>query len=707
MPELFFNRELSWLKFNERVLEEACDTATPLFERLRFVSIFASNLDEFYMVRVGSLLDQSLIGKKNTDTKTGMTPGEQIAAVNAAARELYPYRDNAFSEIMQSLSGIALSYASFRMLDGGEKRITKEYFESELLPLLSPQIIDIRHPFPHLENKAIYIGVRLKSKDGHLFGIIPLPREAERIFVVPGSRRFLLAEDIVLKYADTVFGVYNVEAKALFRVTRNADIEIGEGLYDEDTDYRNFMQEILKKRGKLSPVRLETNSTQDPELLQFFLSRLRLEESQCFVSDSPLDMGFVARLEDRFDPKIKERLLYPPVKPQWPASLAHGDFFAQIRAGDLLLSYPYESFRPFVELLREASEDPHVISIKMTLYRVGRQSQIVQYLCAAAENGKDVTVVVELRARFDEQNNINWSNVMEQSGCKIIYGIDEYKVHSKIMLITRRAGGRLETFTNISTGNYNESTARFYSDLSLITANPEIGEDAVQFFHNLNIANVDGSYRHLLVSPAGLKPGILALIAAERDKALAGKSGRIVMKMNSLTDRDIMEGLVEASQAGVKIDLIVRGICCLRPGLPGYTENIAVRSIVGRFLEHSRIYLFGEGSDARLYIASADMMTRNTERRIEIAAPVQDRKIAGRLTGMLDILLRDNVKARTLHSDGLYSPASNDEERLDSQLYFCSLAYRQAEQGERPAAAHRGFAGLGGLFRRLSKKRDA
>lgn len=681
MSALYINRELSWLKFNERVLEEAFDSSVPLYERLRFLQIFSSNLDEFYMVRVGSLLDQSLLDGNTADTKTGMLPKEQIAAVNDAARKLYPRRDEAYALILREI-GI-FSHVSYKSLDGGEKRLVRNYFDTEVLPLLSPQVIDSHHPFPHLENKVLYVGVRLKCKSGKLFGIIPLAREADRVYFIPGSARFLLAEDILLRFADTVFGVYEVEAKALFRVTRNADIDVQESIFDEDVDYRNYVQEILKKRGKLSPVRLETDRREDEDLLSFFLSKLGLTRSQCFVSAAPLDFSFVAGLENLIGAEQRASLLFSPLRPQWPAGVERsGGIMGQVLQHDILLSYPYESMRPLVELLREAAEDSKVVSIKMTLYRIGRQSQIVQNLCAAAENGKDVTVLIELRARFDEQNNINWSRLLEDAGCKVIYGIEDYKVHAKILLITRKQGHGLEYITNIATGNYNESTARFYADLSLMTAHRAIGEDAVAFFHNISINNLDGDYRRLLVSPSSLKQGVLELMDAEIAKARAGRPARILAKMNSITDKDLIDRLIAASQAGVKVELIVRGICCLCPGVPGKTENVRVRSIVGRFLEHARIYMFGEGSEAKIYLSSADWMTRNTERRVEIAVPLLDSRLTGRVVGMMDVQLRDNAKARELQSDGRYTRVRREGGELNSQMYFYRQAYRAAEQTE-------------------------
>ncbi|HCC00652.1 MAG TPA: polyphosphate kinase 1 [Ruminococcaceae bacterium] len=679
MPTIYINRELSWLKFNERVLEEAGDESVPLYERLRFLSIFSSNLDEFYMVRVGSLYDQSLLDKDTVDSKTGMSPQEQIDAVNEAVHALYPKRDVAYSTILKKIG--AFYHAAFKELDGGDKRVAQAYFEMEVLPLLSPQIVDSRHPFPHLENKCIYVGVRLKYKSGKLFGIIPLPREVDRLYFLPDSKKFLLTEEIILHFADAVFNIYEVEAKALFRVTRNADIDVQESIFDEDVDYRNYMQEIIKKRGKLAPVRVETNTNHDQELLSFFLSKLDLRSSQCFVTSAPLDFGFISNLEDQINGEQRAKLMYYPLRPQWPGSLPqHGKMMDLIKQRDLLLSYPFESMRPLIELLREAAEDSRTVSIKMTLYRLGRQSQIVHNLCAAAENGKDVTVLIELRARFDEQNNINWSRVLEDAGCKVIYGIDDFKVHGKLLLITRKQGHGVEYITNVATGNYNEQTAKLYVDLSLLTANRAIGEDASTFFHNISIGNLNGKYRYLLVAPSSLKSGLLSLIDQEKQKAENGQPTHIIAKMNSLTDKDIIDHLIEASQSGVKIDLIVRGICCLRPGVPGQTENICVRSIVGRFLEHSRIFAFGEGINAKIYISSADWMTRNTERRVEIAAPVVSHYITGRLAGMLDILLRDNVKARQLQPDGTYARVEREGEELNSQMYFYRMAYRASNQ---------------------------
>jgi polyphosphate kinase len=675
MDGLYFNRELSWLKFNERVLEEANNPLTPIYERLKFLSIYASNLDEFYMVRVGSLSDQMLIGDGNPDNKTNMSQKQQIDAINAEVLELCPSRDNTYFEIMKTLGKTAISHTKLKALDREEKQIVKEYFKDHVLPLLSPQIIDVKHPFPNPENKVIHIACSLKSKKKVLFGVIPMPRNIERIFVLPDKRVFLLLEDIVLYYSSLVFKGYKVQDKTVIRITRNADVDIDDDLFEENTDYVSYMNEVIKTRGKLSPERLEIGKCKNDTIIDFFVLKLKIEKSQSFKLDSPLDMSFVGDLENYFDANTKQSLIYDPVKPQWPSCLKHGNIMDQVMQKDILLSYPFESMQPFIELVREASQDVSVVSIKITLYRIDIQSIICKYLCDAAENGKEVFVGVELQARFDEQNNIQWSNTLEAAGCKIIYGVEEYKVHSKIMLITRQTNHGLEHIAHIGTGNYNEKTARLYTDLGVLTANSEIGDDAVEFFQALAIGNTNGEYKHLLVSPASLKNGIIQLIEKEVQKQIAGKPARVTAKMNSLTDKEVIDSLIAASRAGVKINLIVRGICCLRPGVDGYTDNIVVKSIVGRYLEHSRIYCFGEGEDAKVYISSADMMTRNTSRRVEVASPVLDKSIAGRLMDMLDVMLRDNVKARVLQPDGSYVYFQNGEEKLDSQKYFYDQAY--------------------------------
>ncbi len=686
MPEqgLYFNRELSWLRFNERVLEEAASHDLPLYERLRFLSIFASNLDEFYMVRIGSLMDRILITDNAADNKTLMTPEEQIRAANHAVKELYPVRNEVYQEIMQGLEEYGLLHDAIKELDGGEKRVLRAYFENEVLPLLSPQIVDSKHPFPHLENRQLHIGVRLRAKDKTLYGIVPLPHQIDRVYKLSSSKGFVLLEDIVMHYAEDIFEIYSTEAKAVIRVTRNADIDLSESLFDEGIEYREMMKEMLKKRRKLSPVRLETSGGADGELRDFFLDKLGLSKGRCFECTSPLDMSFVGQIGEFVRPRDKEALLYAPLEPQWPSELAHEHAVTpQLQRKDTLLSYPYHTMRPFLDMLREAAEDKSVVSIKMTLYRVSSRSKVVQYLCAAAENGKDVVVIVELRARFDEQNNIDWATTMEKAGCKVIYGIDGYKVHGKVALITRKLLGKPQHLVSIATGNFNESTARAYTDLAFFTTEPIICGDAVLFFRNMEIGNLYGNYRKLLVAPANLKSRLLDLISQEIAKALEGSPARITFKMNSLTDKELIDKLIAASQAGVPVTLIIRGICCLCPGVEGFTDNIEVRSIVGRFLEHPRIFLFGEGESAKLYIGSADLMTRNTERRVEVLAPIENPALIKQVKDMLAAQSRDTVKARVLSANGTYHQVEGGVS-FDSQLAMYAAAYGkpQAEPGK-------------------------
>jgi len=673
MNDLYFNRELSWLKFNERVLEESFDTKNPLFERLKFLSIHSSNFDEFYMVRVGHLFDN--ISYNYRENKTNMSAKEQIDSINNEVRKLSHLRDKSYFEIMEGFAKNSITYIAFESLKKVEKLAVKEYFKHQVFPLLSPQIIDTRHPFPNLENKTLYIASCLKGKNKTFFGVIPLPHNIDRIFVLPGKKKFLLLEDIILTYANVIFGVYKVQSKAIIRVTRNEAMDIDDDLFEENIDYVKYMSAIIKKRGKLSPVRFEIGDYKSNEIINFFLSNLNLKKSNSFHLSSPLDLSFVCKLEDYLDLENKNRLIFNPLKPQWPKGLEYESIISQILRKDILLCFPFDSMNPFVELIREASRDIYVISIKITLYRIGMQSLIAQYLCDAAENGKEVIVAIELQARFDEQNNIYWSKIMEQAGCKIIYGVKEYKVHSKIVLITRQINLDIKHITHIGTGNYNEKTARMYTDIGLLTANDEIANDAVRFFQNIAIGNIEGVYKHLLVAPIGLKSGIIQLIHKEIEKKKAGKPARIIAKMNGLTDKEVIDSLIEASKAGIKISLIVRGICCLKPGVAMYTDNIEVRSIVGRFLEHSRIYCFGEGEDTKIYISSADMMTRNTTHRVEIATPILDEKIADRLTDMLRIMLQDNVKSRLLKPDGTYIYFENDQQKIDSQMYFYEQAY--------------------------------
>ena len=698
------NRELSWMKFNERVLEEANCDQTPLYERLKFLSIFTSNFDEFYMVRVGSLYDLSLVEGDSVDNKSGMTPSQQLDAIFHESIRLYKLKDETYHRISLALRNHNICQIKYSDLMDSQKKHVDKYFKASILPLLSPQIIDNSHPFPHLANKLNYIAVSLedrgRTKDSGkvTLGIIPVPNALGRFVFLPECQtHFILMEDLILEYADEIFKMYSVIEKTIICVTRNADIDTDEGLVDVDVDFRQHMKKILKKRARLAPVRLEIQSKISKQLNNYLCTKLNIKNEQVFVSNSPLNMSFVYALEDRIPSTFKAYLSNEPFTPQdSPAVSLSRSMIRQVSKQDLLLSYPFESMQPFLKLIKEAASDSSVLSIKITLYRIARESKLAEYLITAAENGKEVMVLMELRARFDEQNNIEWAQRLEEAGCNVIYGFDGYKVHSKICLITRSDHGKISYIAQIGTGNYNEKTSKLYTDLSLITANPAICSDAVAFFNNMALGNLEGKYQHLWIAPVGLKPGVMDAIEKEISKARSGRPARVIMKMNSLTDKDVIDKLAEASQAGVEIKLIIRGICCLIPGLEGMTDRISVISIVGRFLEHSRIYCFGYDEEMKLYISSADMMTRNTERRVEIACPVYDKKIRERIFSMLEIMLRDNVKARQLNSDNRYTFVSNDAPKICSQEYFMKEAIQNAKS--RPVSEHTG------LLRSIRKK---
>ncbi len=650
------NRELSWLKFNERVLEEAEDPTVPLYERLKFVSIFTSNLDEFFMIRVGSLFDLSLMKKLHVDNKSGMTPGEQLKVIYDSMGALYRKRDRVYAEIEEQLRIQDIACLSMDELTASEKRIVETYYRQNIQPILSPQVVDPSHPFPHLQNKALTVAVLLRSSKKEDIGLIPLPAVLPRIVFLPGSGiRYVLTEKILLEYADDVFSMYNVTNKAIIAVTRNADVNPDDESYELEEDYRQRMKDVLKKRARLACVRLEIEGELCGKGKDFLMERLKIRKEQVFHSKAPLTMPYVFSLPDKLSLLQKRQLSYPDFQPQPPAMVKKGSMMEQVLRNDILLSYPYESMEPFLRLLKEASADPDVISIKITIYRLASKSRLVEYLSAAAENGKDVVVLMELRARFDEANNINWSENLEDAGCKVIYGIENFKVHSKICLITRRSKSRIQYITQIGTGNYNEKTCKLYTDFSMMTADPEIGSDAADFFKNMAVSNLDGNYSALLVAPHSLKPRLIALIDGQMIRAQAGKRAHILIKTNSVTDRDLIDKLAEASRAGVSVDLIVRGICCILPGIPGKTDRIHVMSVVGRFLEHSRVYCFLEDSDYRIYISSADLMTRNTSRRVEIACPVKNPALKSRIMGMMQVILADTVKGRKLTSAGAYA----------------------------------------------------
>ena len=662
------NRELSWLKFNQRVLEEAKDSSVPLLERMKFVSIFTSNLDEFFMIRVGSLYDMSLTDNSTIDSRSGMNPKEQLDAIFAAVAPLYKERDKTYSEIKKLLNPYGVCGLSIKELEQQEKKYVKKYFKDQILPILSPQIVDANHPFPHLLNKELYVIASLKQNGTSMIGIVPVPQFVSDILYLPGHDiRYIRMEKVIMEYLDVVFDKYEVSNKNYICVTRNADVSPDDEALEINDDFRLLMQETLHKRRRMAVVRMETAEPLDKELEKYFCDKFKITLAQIYRTKMPMKLDYIFSIMDKVPASLKRSLIDEPFTPQPSRYLTDGKVIPQVKKKDILLSYPYESMDPFLRMIKEAAYDPTVLTIRITIYRLAKKARLVEYLCAAAENGKEVTVLIELRARFDEQNNIDWSERLEEAGCRVIYGFEGYKVHSKICLITYRNRNNIEYITQVGTGNYNEKTATMYTDVSLITADNGIGEDAAVFFKNMSIGNLNGSYQHIIVSPTSLKPKVLSLMDEEIKK---GTNGRIIMKMNSVTDVDFIQKVSEASNAGVKVDLIVRGICCILPGVKGYTENLRVTSIVGRYLEHPRIFLFGTGADQKIYIGSADMMTRNTEKRVEVACPVYDETIRKQLTHMLKIMLTDNVKARELKSDGKYYMKEKGTSKVNSQEYF-------------------------------------
>ena len=682
--KFYDNRELSWLKFNARVLEEAFDEETPLFERLRFVQIFCSNLDEFFMIRVGSLHDKMLFDSKDTENKTNMTAKEQLVEIAKRVKQLLPVKDDAYSAIMDGLKNYGVEHLAVKDLSPEEDAYFRAFFTREIQPLLFTGVVDKKHPVPFLKSGEIYVGVAIRKKDDAArkvtFGILPASENFPKLVWLPGTGKFLLIEELISHYAEQVFKNFEIISRCIFRVTRNADIAIDEGLYDHDVDFRDIMSDLVKKRKKLQPVRLEFLGKPDDSIAALIAKTLKVRDSFIFWQTAPLTMDFLSSVERKLEKNSE--LFFAPLTPQKsPAIDTKRPMIEQIKQHDIMLNYPYENINQFIRLLEEAAENPDVVSIKITLYRVARDSKIISALTRAAENGKDVLALVELRARFDEENNIGWSKCLEDAGVTVIYGLDELKVHSKLLLITLRDGNDVSYITQVGTGNYNERTSKLYTDLTLMTADRDFGSDASVVFNALAVGNTVESTNKLLVAPKGLKSRIVELIDNEityKDK------GYIGIKMNSLTDKDIIEKLAEASRAGVKIELVVRGICCLIAGVEGDTENICVISIVGRFLEHSRIYIFGTGDRRRVYISSADFMTRNTERRVEVAAPLLDKSIADRAVEIFETMLRDNVKAREQDSDGNYYHVQpkEGEPRLNSQIYFYEQAYKAAEQAQ-------------------------
>lgn len=670
------NRELSWLRFDDRVLEEAIDENVPLYERLKFIAIYASNLDEFYRVRVGSLYEMASVDTNGFDNKSFMTPNQQLDKIFVATKQLNQKADKIFATVEKQLKTYGIERKKVKSLNQKDKTYVKTYFDNQISPFLSPQIINVRHPFPHLLNKALYVGIILTRKKKKVFGIIPVPSNLPKIVYIPNKSkiRYVMTEDIIATYADKIFDGYEVENTAILSVTRSADISLDDERLDLGEDFLEHAREVLLKRQRLAPVRLEIEGNIDSTMMKYATEQFKITSKQIFIYKSPINKSYIFSLGSKFNEEQKNSLMYPPFEPSHiccvPENVSVMDYVAN---NDVMLQYPYQSFDIFLKFIKEAVTDEKVFAIKITLYRVGsHRAQLMNYLSMAAKMGKDVTVLMELRARFDEENNINWAEFLQDAGCKVIYGMEGYKVHSKICLVMKQDKTGIKYFTQIGTGNYNASTSSLYTDVSLITSNEDIGKDAVEFFQNMGIDNLYGEYKNLLVAPVSLKNTLLDLIKEEIEKAKAGEETSIFLKMNSLTDRQLIDALKEASQAGVKIKMIIRGICCILPGIEGKTDNIEVISVVGRFLEHSRIFCFGTGENMKMYIASADWMTRNTENRVEIAAPIYDQKIKNSIYDTLRIMWKDNLKARILCSDGTYKKPEIKEgdELIDCQNYL-------------------------------------
>ena len=668
------NRELSWLQFNARVLAEAEDENVPLLERFKFLAIFTSNLDEFFMIRVGSLCDMAAVDKEHTDSKSGLTAKEQLHLIYKAVEPLYARRDAAFSDVDSKLSAIGLRRLTMDSLAPDEQKYIKRYFKDIIAPVLSPQIVDSHHPFPHLEGKVLHIAALLSHKKTERLGLLPVPASLPPVVFLPETpSRYILTEDILLAYADHVFEMYDVLEKTVLCVTRNADIQVDDETFGvEGGDFRKKMEKLLRQRRRMAVVRVEINRPISDHFKEHFRSRFEVSDAQIFLSrTAPLKLGYAFSLGEHLPEKKRAFLSDAPFTPQQPAMLSAGQSLLKAALQrDILLSYPYESMEPFLQMIREAANDPAVLAIRITIYRLASKAKLVEYLCAAAENGKDVTALIELRARFDEQNNIDWSKQLEEAGCTVFYGFDDYKVHSKLTLITSKVNGKYHYLTQIGTGNYNEKTSELYTDLSFITTRQEIGEEASAVFNNMALQRLTSEADTMLVAPLRFKSVLLEQMDRQIDRARRGLPASMILKNNSINDPQIINKISEASCAGVRVDMIVRGICCIKAGVPGKTENVHIRSIVGRYLEHSRIYCFGEGEDMTIYIASGDFLTRNTERRVEVGVRVDDREIAKKLRGILDLQLRDTVNAREMQPDGIYTRVKpkQGEPPVDSQM---------------------------------------
>lgn len=677
------NRELSWLKFNERVLNKAEKEYMPLFEKLNFISIFTSNLDEFFMIRVGSLGDLAEEGTEAKDNKTGMSIKEQIAAIMQELPSLYKKKDKLYSNVMEELKSYGIFHLDMEKLDTEDKKFIDRYFDNMVLPVLSPQIINKVHPFPFLGNKKKYIFLEIanekRNKDktrekDDFFALIPVGNELPDIVFIPHREdvKFLLIEDILLYYAEKVFPNLKVKDKYILSVTRNFDFVDKQEVREEFDDYKLYMKEIIKKRRRLKVVRVETDKPISENFQELLMKTFKINKDRFFSFESPMDMSFVSKLKEAIHEDTLGKITYKKFIPydKYPQETTKS-YFSLVEAGDICLSYPYDDMGVFLNLIKEASTRDDVVSIKISIYRLAKNSHLVQYLTYASEKGIEVTVYMELKARFDEENNINYSEILYNSGCTIIYGFEEYKIHSKICLITYRKDGVIRYITQIGTGNYNENTSKLYTDFSLMTANPEIGKDANDFFNNMSMGIAYGSYKHLLQSPSTFKNAISNLIDEE---ILKGKAGRLLFKMNSLTDKDLIEKISQASNAEVEVRLIIRGICCILPNVKDHTENVHVVSIVGRFLEHSRVYIFGKGNNMKVYISSADMMTRNTQKRIEVACPVYDMEIKAYIEKYLLDQLRDNVDAKYLSNSGMYNSFEKSGPELSMQEKYISIS---------------------------------
>lgn len=668
---LFKNRELSNLEFHQRVLFQAADVKVPFLERFKFLSIFYNNIEEFFMTRVSSLYEDKFDSNKNKDEITHMTPKKQIHLICNKTLELFNQSDVIYFELIEILRNQYLDYIDINALDENQKKYVENFFYNNIFPLLSPQIIDKHHPFPFLKNRGIYVYVELrdKKKDAIKVGIIPVPETFNSMFFLKSFnnsniKKFILIEDIVLYFADRLFNKYKLISKAIFEITRKTAEKPDEEIENQYGDMKQIMSQLLKKRKGLFPVKISLRKCKDVEnVSNYLVKKLAIERKQIFVTRTPLNIAFISQIIKIFDAYDYENLFYPRVHPKKNIYLMKSSMIDEVMKHDILFHYPFESMAMFTKLLDQAAQDADVVSIKMTLYRVAPNSQIVSILKKASDNGKDVLVIVELKARFDEQNNIGWATALEEAGCKVIYGLENYKIHAKVLLITRKYGNKINYISQIGTGNYNEITAKIYTDMCLITSDQNIGKDILDLFNNICVGNLPEFSRTILPSPLVFKSQFLKMVEDEIKKSQEGVQTQIIIKCNSLSDKDIMLALIKASQAGVEIQLIVRGICCLIPGVPGYTDNIKVRSIVGRYLEHSRIFSFGVGEDRKLFISSADLMSRNTDGRVEVVCPIQDENIKCRIIKILDVYLADDVLAYKLLPSGLYEKIFNENNK--------------------------------------------